>query len=240
MSTIFAMPAGPVPAGPAGAGTAGAGGAGTVAGTEPYPWPWDGRFAARRCALLVIGDGAPIGDPSVASAVRELRDRALAAGVLVIQVVTGRRARGSRSGDSGSGDSGSGDSGGGPGVAGAGVAGAGVTGLAWPFVLAAGWDGFYGSPLDDVLRSAGRDQLLLTGRLLETGVHSTLRSANDRGFECLTIGDACEIGSAETGRGGLSSITMSGGIFGAIGTSAAVLALLGACDQITRPSTEGT
>jgi len=93
-------------------------------------------------------------------------------------------------------------------------------------VTAAGWDGFYGSPLDSLLRAAGRDQLLLAGRLFEIGVSSTLRSANDRGYECLTLGDACEAFSAPTRRGGLSSITMSGGIFGAIGSAADVLGLL--------------
>lgn len=200
--TSIAVPAGP--RGPAGAAAPIA----TVAGTEPYPWPWDGRFSPRRCALLVVSDRSPIGDASVAAVVRELTVRALEAGVLAIGVVTGR-----------------------PGPGSAGVPGATpVPGATWsggPSVTAAGWDGFYGSPLDALLRAAGRDQLLLAGRLLETGVHSTLRSANDRGYECLTVIDACEAFAAGTRRGGLSSITMSGGIFGAIGYSSAVLSALG-------------
>lgn len=192
-----------VPAGPDGpAGAAAPGPArtlGTVAGTEPYPWPWDGRFAPRRCALLIVGDGSPIGDPSVAAVVTELTAAAVAAGMIAVRLATGRP------GSVAQPDSG------------------------WPFgpsVAAAGWDGFYGSPLDSLLRAAARDQLLLTGRLLETGVHSTLRSANDRGYECLTLGDGCEAFSAQTARGALSSITMSGGIFGAIGSAADVLGLL--------------
>jgi hypothetical protein len=193
-----------VPAGPPGPAGAAGDTPGTVAGTEPYPWPWDGRFSPRRCALLVVGDRSPIGDPSVAEAVRELTTQAAAVGVLAVRVITGRPSPGSTV----------------------------LTALpdpAWPAgpsVTAAGWDGFYGSPLDALLRAAGRDQLLLTGRLLETGVHSTLRSANDRGYECLTITDACEAFAADTRRGGLSSITMSGGIFGAIGSSSAVLSAL--------------
>jgi len=183
---------------------------GSVAGTEPYPWPFDGWFAPRRCALLVVGDGSPFGDPAVAGVVRDLTERARESGILVVAVATGRPSRGS--GGSGGSDP------------------AEATVPAWPdgrSVTAAGWDGFYGSPLDATLRGADRDQVLLAGRLLETGVHSTLRSANDRGYECLTLADACEAGSPETGRGALSSITMSGGIFGAIGSSPQLLAALG-------------
>ena len=214
----MAPPAGP--AGPAGgaAGTV----PGTVAGTEPYPWPWDGRLTARRSALLVVGDRTPIGDPAVAEAVRKLTARVLEAGIMAVHVITGRPVPGSVV----------------------------IPGSAWSFgpsVTAAGWDGFYGSPLDALLRAAGRDQLLLAGRLLEAGVHSTLRSANDRGYECLTVVDACEAAAADTRRGGLSSITMSSGIFGAIGSSPAVIKALGALGTLgtsatstTTPSTDST
>jgi biuret amidohydrolase len=194
------------PSGPAGTtGTVVAASAGTVAGTEPYPWPWDGRLSPRRCALLVVGDRSPIGDPDVERIVRELTAGAVAVGVMAIQVITGRPvADGSTV-----------------------VRGSAADWSVGPSVTAAGWDGFYGSPLDALLRAAGRDQLLLVGRLLETGVHSTLRSANDQGYECLTVTDACEAAGDATRLGGLSSITMSGGIFGAIGSSSAVLSALG-------------
>lgn len=230
--TDEAAPADPVDAGPAGAGgdrpaaglSVGRSAGLVAAGTDPYPWPWDGRFTPRRCALLVVTDGTAIGDPAVAGVLAALADRVRCAGALVVRVETGRRARGAgpARGAAGPGD----------GALLADRPGDGAAaGAGWPdgtSVTAAGWDGFYGSPLDAVLRAAGRDQLLLAGRLLETGVHSTLRSANDRGYECLTLGDACEAGTAETGRGALSSITMSGGIFGATGSAADVLALLGA------------
>jgi biuret amidohydrolase len=221
MSANAVAAAGPVSTGPAGADRL------LVAGTEPYPWPYDGRFSARRCALLVISDGG-LSEPTDADAdtapdtapdtdadavVRELVGRAQAAGVLVVGVATGRPPRGSSI-----------------------LAGPAPAWWAGPMVTAAGWDGFYGSPLDDVLRGAGRSQLLLAGRLLETGVHSTLRSANDRGYECLTIGDACAAYSPATARGALSSITMSGGIFGAIGTAAGVLAALEAARDRLCPS----
>ena len=93
-------------------------------------------------------------------------------------------------------------------------------------VPATGIDGFHGSGLDDALRADGRDLLVLAGFGLETTVHSTLRSANDRGYECLTLTDAVVPVEDALRDAALSSICMSGGIFGAIGTSAALIAAL--------------
>ncbi len=90
-----------------------------------------------------------------------------------------------------------------------------------------GIDGFYGSALDAVLRADGRDQLLLAGFGLETTVHSTLRTANDAGYECLTVVDACGVIDETCRSGAISSIEMSGGIFGAVGVTDSVLAALG-------------
>jgi nicotinamidase-related amidase len=95
-------------------------------------------------------------------------------------------------------------------------------------VQAGGIDGFFGSELDSILRRAGREQLLVTGHFLEISVHSTLRSANDRGYECLTIADACVAADAQTVSGAISSIEMSGGIFGAVGSTAHVITAVGA------------
>lgn len=87
-------------------------------------------------------------------------------------------------------------------------------------------DGFYDSRLESHLRANGRDQLLIVGAWLETTVHSTLRSANDRGYECLILSDLCASYQQDLRTGSLSCIEMSGGIFGAIDTSTAVTALL--------------
>ena len=76
-------------------------------------------------------------------------------------------------------------------------------------------------------RAAGRDHLLLAGFGLEAPVHSTLRSANDRGYECLLLLDACAPLDPSLTPASRSMIEMSGGIFGAVGT---VGALLGALD----------
>jgi nicotinamidase-related amidase len=93
-------------------------------------------------------------------------------------------------------------------------------------VRARGWDGFYDSGLDAVLRRHHVDRLLLVGDCLETGVHSTLRSANDRGYECLLVADACTAAEPSLAAPALSMIEMSGGIFGAVGHAADVLRAL--------------
>jgi biuret amidohydrolase len=93
---------------------------------------------------------------------------------------------------------------------------------------AAGVDGFFGSRLDHLLRSLRRDRLLVVGGWLESNVHSTLRSANDRGYECLLVLDACTPYDAALVAASRSQVEMSGGIFGAVGETAHVLAALAA------------
>jgi nicotinamidase-related amidase len=89
-------------------------------------------------------------------------------------------------------------------------------------VTASGWDGFFESGLDQILRHKRRDTLLITGHWLEVGVHSTLRSANDRGYECAVVADACAAWDPALRLSALSSIELSGGIFGAVTTAQAV------------------
>ena len=184
---------------------------GLVHGTTPYPWPYDEGLARDRTALVVLGwndtwwDRCQAPDHVVATI-----DRLAAAVALVVVVDQPQpsRTRPARH-----------DSCGLPGQHVRPVNGA-VT------VSAAGIDGFYGGPLDAVLRAAGCDLLLLAGLGLETTVHSTMRSANDRGYECLLVIDACA--SSDTGLvpAAISMVEMSGGIFGAVGDSDAVLVAL--------------
>ncbi len=96
-----------------------------------------------------------------------------------------------------------------------------------PALRAFGVDGFHESGLDTVLRDAGADQLLLCGLGLETTVHSTMRSANDRGLECLLVVDACAPVDPALTPNAVSMVEMSGGIFGAVGRTADVLAAYG-------------
>lgn len=50
---------------------------------------------------------------------------------------------------------------------------------------------FVGTDLDLILRQRGIKQLLLTGVTTECCVHTTLRTANDLGYECLLLEDCC-------------------------------------------------
>jgi len=90
-----------------------------------------------------------------------------------------------------------------------------------------GMSGFSGGPLDQRLRALGCTHLAVGGLGLETAVYSTVGAANDRGYECLTLADASAAHAPSVAERALSSITMSGGIFGAVGTTTDLLDLLG-------------
>jgi biuret amidohydrolase len=96
-----------------------------------------------------------------------------------------------------------------------------------PFLVASsGIDGFTGSSLEQELVAHRISHLLLCGFASELTVDSTLRSANDRGFECLVLTDALATIDHDVAARLLHSVTMSGGIFGALGTTTDVLSVL--------------
>ncbi|MEV5651023.1 isochorismatase family cysteine hydrolase [Nocardia sp. NPDC052254] len=97
-----------------------------------------------------------------------------------------------------------------------------------PIVDKPGKGAFYATDLDLLLRTAGITHLILTGITTDVCVHTTMREANDRGYECLVLSDCTGATDPRHHEAALSMVTMQGGIFGAVATSADLLAALGA------------
>ena len=87
---------------------------------------------------------------------------------------------------------------------------------------------FYQTDLALILANAGIRTLLVAGVTTEVCVHTTVREANDRGFECLVVSDAVGSYFPEFHRVALAMITAQGGIFGWVSDSARV------CSALTR------
>lgn len=85
---------------------------------------------------------------------------------------------------------------------------------------------FYATELTEVLESAGITTLLVTGVTTEVCVHTTVREANDRGYECLVVSDCVGSYFPDFQRVGLEMIAAQGGIFGWTAPSADVMAAL--------------
>jgi nicotinamidase-related amidase len=85
---------------------------------------------------------------------------------------------------------------------------------------------FYATGLHDLLRDAGVTHLLVTGVTTEVCVHTTVREANDRGFDVLVLADCVGSYFPDFQRVGLQMISAQGGIFGWVTDSTALLSAL--------------
>jgi nicotinamidase-related amidase len=95
-----------------------------------------------------------------------------------------------------------------------------------PVVDKPGKGAFYATDLEAMLRGRGIAQLLVCGVTTEVCVNTTVREANDRGFDCLVLEDCTGSYFPEFQQAGIAMIKAQGGIFGWVAPSDALLAAL--------------
>ncbi len=92
-----------------------------------------------------------------------------------------------------------------------------------PVIDKPGKGAFYATDLEQLLRARGITHLIVTGVTTEVCVQTSVREANDRGFECLVLSDCTQSYFPEYYATTLSMISAQGGIVGWVAPSAALI-----------------